>query len=61
MILPRSVRIGVSERPGPVPHCLSRRFTSSAANKRLDKMMDEALIEDRDRALLQQWRSSRVT
>ena len=38
---------------------LGRAAKDRAAAKRLDRMLDEALTEDRDRALLEQWRSSR--
>ena len=38
---------------------LARASQDPAADKRLDRMMDEALTEDRDRALLEEWRSSR--
>ena len=40
---------------------LARAATDPVAAKRLDRMMDEALTEDRDRALLEEWRSSRMT
>ena len=38
---------------------LVRANQDPAAARRLDKMLDEALTQDRDRALLKQWRSAR--
>ena len=40
---------------------LARAARDSSAADRLDRMMDEVLTEDRDRELLERWRSSRVT
>lgn len=40
---------------------LARAGLDPAAANRLDRMMDEALTEPRDRELLERWRSSRVT
>ena len=40
---------------------LARAARDPTAADRLDRMMDEVLTEDRDRQLLERWRSSRVT
>lgn len=40
---------------------LARAAQDPNAAVRLDRMMDEVLTEDRDRELLERWRSSRVT
>jgi len=40
---------------------LTRANQNPAAARRLDKMMDEALTEDRDRSLLKEWRAARAT
>ena len=37
---------------------LARANQDPAAASRLDRMMEEALTEDRDRSLLEEWRSS---
>ena len=40
---------------------LARANQDPAAAWRLDKMLDEALTQARDRALLQEWHASRAT
>ena len=38
---------------------LNRASNDPAAAKRLDRLLDQALTQDRDRALLKQWRAAR--